>query len=96
MTTSGYTAFKISSCRPKSKIYIFSEDQDILNTLNLVWGVRCFYYNKFTTTDETIRDVNNILKNKGLVQVGDVVVNTGSMPINSRGRTNMLKLTRID
>ncbi len=96
MTASGYTAFKISSCRPKSKIYIFSESQDILSTLNLVWGVRCFYYGKFTTTDETIRDVNNILKNKGLVRIGDVVVNTGSMPINSRGRTNMLKLTRID
>ena len=96
MTASGYTAFKISSCRPKSKIYIFSEDQDILSTLNLVWGVQCFYYGKFTTTDETIRDVNNILKNKGLVRIGDVVVNTGSMPINSRGRTNMLKLTRID
>ncbi len=96
MTASGYTAFKISSCRPKSKIYIFSESRDILSTLNLVWGVRCYYYGKMTTTDETIEDVNNILKNKGLVQVGDMVVNTGSMPIKSRGRTNMLKLTRID
>jgi pyruvate kinase len=96
MTASGYTAFKISSCRPKSKIYIFSESREMLSTLNLVWGVRCFYYGKFTTTDETIQDVNNILKNKGLVRTGDMVVNTGSMPIHSRSRTNMLKLTRIE
>ena len=96
MTTSGYTAFKISSCRPKSKIYIFSEDRNILSTLNLVWGVRGFYYDKFTTTDETIQDVNNILKNKGIVKVNDMVINTGSMPIKSRSRTNMLKVTRID
>jgi len=96
MTASGYTAFKISSCRPKSKIYIFSESREILSTLNLVWGVRCFYYGKLTTTDETIEDVNNILKNKGLVEPGDMVVNTGSMPIQSRSRTNMLKLTRIE
>lgn len=96
MTASGYTAFKISSCRPKSRIYIFSESLDMLSTLNLVWGVRCFYYNKFTTTDETIEDVNNILKNRGLVKPGDMVVNTGSMPIKARSRTNMLKLTLIE
>ncbi|MCL4153360.1 UNVERIFIED_CONTAM: hypothetical protein GTU68_010131, partial [Idotea baltica] len=40
MTASGYTAFKVSSCRPSSEIFIFSEDRDILSTLNLVWGVR--------------------------------------------------------
>ena len=96
MTASGYTAFKVSSCRPNSKIYVFSESHDMLSTLNLVWGVRCFYYGKFTTTDESIEDVNNILKNRGLLKPGDMVVNTGSMPINSRGRTNMLKLTLIE
>lgn len=96
MTASGYTAFKISSCRPSAKVYIFSESQDILSTLNLVWGVRGYYYNKMTTTDETILDVNNILKNRGLVKPGDMVVNTGSMPIKVRSRTNMMKITRID
>lgn len=96
MTATGYTAFKISSCRPKSKIYIFSDNREILSTLNLVWGVRGFYYSKLTTTDETIRDVNNILKNKGLVRIGDIVVNTSSMPIQDKGRTNMLKLTVVE
>jgi pyruvate kinase len=96
MTYSGYTAFKISSCRPKSRIFIFSENPEILATLNLVWGVRCYYYGRFTTTDETIKDVNELLKMKGAIKPGDLVINTGSMPISMRLRTNMLRITKIE
>lgn len=96
MTSSGYTAFKVSSYRPNCDIMIFSEHMHMLSTLNLVWGVRCFYYDKFTTTDETIRDVNEILKTAGMVIKGDLIVNTGSMPLHKRYRTNMLKVTLVE
>lgn len=96
MTKSGFTAFKLSSYRPKARIYIFSDEHHMLATLNLVWGVQCFYYDKFTTTDETIADVVRILKKKGRVAKGDVIVNTGSMPMRKRYRTNMLKITLIE
>ena len=97
MTTSGFTAFKISSYRPiHCRIYVFSEQKDILNTLNLVWGVKTYYYDKLTSTDETIYDVNNILLKAGKVAQGDIVINTGSMPIHKKYRTNMLKLTLVD
>lgn len=96
MTSSGYTAFKVSSYRPKAEIYIFSDQQHMLSTLNLVWGVRCFYYDKFTTTDETVSDVTEILKQSNSVNVGDVIVNTGSMPLHRRHRTNMIKVTLVE
>ena len=96
MTSSGYTAFKVSSYRPKSDIYIFSDKSMMLATLNLVWGVQCFYYDKFTTTDETVHDVNEILKDAGKLQEGNIVINTGSMPLHKRHRTNMVKVTLID
>ena len=96
MTKSGFTAFKLSSYRPKSKIYIFSDEPHMLATLNMVWGVQCFYYDKFTTTDETIEDVVKILKNLGRVEKRDVIINTGSMPIHKRYRTNMLKITIVE
>ena len=97
MTTSGFTAFKISSYRPiHSKIYVFSDQHDILNTLNLVWGVKTFFYDKFSSTDETIYDVVNILLEAGEVSQGDILINTGSMPMHKRYRTNMLKLTLVD
>jgi pyruvate kinase len=96
LTRTGYTAFKLSSFRPSSKIYIFSDLPEILSTLNLCWGVRCFYYDGFVGTDETVEDVTNILRDKGHVQSGDMIVNTGSMPLEKRGRLNMMKITVVD
>ncbi len=96
MTSSGYTAFKVSSYRPKAKIYIFSDQVHRLATLNLVWGVRCFYYDKFTTTDDTINDVVAILKRKKIINEGDIVINLASMPITSRHRTNMYKIAVVE
>jgi len=96
MTSSGYTAFKVSSFRPNAKIIIFSDRMHMLSTLNLVWGVQCFYYDKFTTTDGTINDVTEILKKEGIVTKGDLVINTGSMPLHRRFRTNMMKITLVE
>jgi pyruvate kinase len=96
MTTSGFTAFKVSSFRPDTSILIFSDKKYMLNTLNLVWGVRGFYYDRFTTTDETIKDVNNILKEEGIIKKGDLIVNTGSMPLKERHRTNMMRVTTVE
>ncbi len=97
LTVSGYTAFKISSYRPKNtKVYIFSELNHILGALNLVWGVRGFPYDRFVSTDETIEDTTNILRGAGLVESGDLLVNTGSMPMHRRFTTNMLKVTVVE
>ncbi len=96
VTSSGYTAFRVSSFRPKTEIYIFSDRMHMLATLNLVWGVRCFYYDKFTTSDQTIQDILKYLKDNKEVDYGDIVINTGSMPLHKRHRTNMLKISKIE
>ncbi|AYL98457.1 pyruvate kinase [Mucilaginibacter celer] len=96
MTTSGYTAFEISSHRPKASTYIFTSNKQLLNALSLVWGVRTFYYDQLESTDQTIADVNNILKAEGLIKTGDVVVNTAATPIIKQGKTNTLKLSVIE
>lgn len=96
MTRSGYTAFKLSSFRPRAKIYVFSDLRYMLNTMNLCWGVRCFHYDDETSTDQTVKDVTKILLDNGHVAMGDLVVNTGSMPLELRQRTNMMKITVVD
>lgn len=96
MTYSGYTAFEISSYRPKASTFIFTSNRNLLNSLSLVWGVQAFYYDKFESTDNTISEVNAILKAQKLVKAGDVVINTAAMPIENKGKTNMVKVTLID
>lgn len=96
MTRSGYTAFKLSSFRPTSKIYIFSDQLHMLATMNLSWGVRCYHYDNETSTDQTVKDVTKILLEDNKVALGDMIVNTGSMPLEKRLMTNMLKITVVD
>ncbi len=95
MTQSGYTAFILSSYRPKSPLYIFSKEKSLINQLSLSWGVRAFHYGEEESVDDIIHDQHEILKERGFVKPGDVVVNTGSLPIQEHLPTNMLKITKL-
>jgi len=95
MTNSGYSAFKLASHRPKARIFVFTENRSLLTTLSLVWGVTGYYYDKYESTDQTISDLKEFLKNNHLVKTDDLVINIASMPLKERGRTNMLKLSYI-
>ena len=96
MTQSGYTAFMLSSYRPKSPLYIFSKEKTLISQLSLSWGVRAFYYAEEDSLDDIIFDQIEILKNRGFINVGDVVVNTGSTPIDQHLPTNIVKITKVD
>lgn len=96
MTQSGYTAFMLSSYRPKSLLYIFSKERSLLNQLSLSWGVRAFFYDEEESLDDIIFDQINILKERGFVKAGDLVVNTGSTPVELHLPTNVLKISKVD
>ncbi len=95
LTNSGYTAFQISAWRPQAHILVFTSNQRILTQLNLLWGVKAFYYDKFVSTDETIEDVNAIACKKGYLDVGDMLVSLAAMPIQDKGMVNTLRVTEI-
>lgn len=95
MTFSGYTAYKISSQRPKSDTFVFTENKQILAQLNLLWGVKGYFYDKMVSTDHTISDSKYILKKKGLLEEGDIVINIASVPIEEKGKSNMVKLSYV-
>jgi pyruvate kinase len=96
MTQSGYTAFMLSSYRPASPLYIFSKEKSLINQLSLSWGVRAFLYGEEQSLDEIISDQIEILKERGFIKSGDLVVNTGSTPVHLHLPTNVLKITRVE
>lgn len=96
MTQSGYTAFMLSSYRPKSPLYIFSKERSLITQLSLSWGVRAFYYAEEISLDDIIFDQINILKERGFINPGDVVINTGSTPVADHLPTNIIKITKVD
>ncbi|MXV39085.1 pyruvate kinase [Flavobacteriaceae bacterium Ap0902] len=95
LTYSGYTAFQISSHRPKASVFVFTPNKRILTMLNLLWGVEAFYYESTKSTDETVIEVNMYLLERGLIHNGDYVINLNAMPVSEKGKTNTLRFTTV-
>ena len=96
MTQSGYTGFMLSSYRPNSPLFIFSKEKSLINQLSLSWGVRGIYYAEEESLDDIIFDQINILKERGFVKPGDIVINTGSTPVDLHLPTNVVKITTVE
>ena len=95
LTNSGYTAFQISAWRPSAFILAFTSNKRILARLNLLWGVKAFYYDRYVSTDDTVDDVNRIAFENGYVHKGDYLINLAAMPIASKGMVNTLRISQI-
>ena len=96
LTNSGYTAFQISAWRPSAHILVFTSNKRILTQLNLLWGVKAFFYDRYVSTDETIDDVNQMAIDKGYLEVGDMLISLAAMPIKEKGMVNTLRVTEIE
>lgn len=96
MTQSGYTAFMLSSYRPKAPLYIFTKERFLVNQLSLSWGVRAFHYNEEHSLDDIFADQIDILKERGFLQSGHTVVSTGSTPVHLHLPTNVVKITKVE
>ncbi|TDO83757.1 pyruvate kinase [Flavobacterium chryseum] len=96
LTNSGYTAFQISAWRPSAHILVFTSNKRILTQLNLLWGVRSYFYDKDESTDDTVTDVNEIAREKGFVVKGDYLINLAAMPIKDKGMVNTMRVSEIE
>lgn len=96
LTNSGYTAFQISAWRPQAHILVFTSNTRILTQLNLLWGVKSFYYDKFVSTDDTVTDINQIARDKGFVEKGDFLINLAAMPVTDKGMVNTLRVSEME
>lgn len=95
LTNSGYTAYQISAWRPRAHVLVFSTNKKILNQLSLLWGVKAFYYNSYTSTDNTVEEINQIAKEMKWVEKDDMLVNLMAMPIKEKGMVNTLRVSTV-
>lgn len=95
MSFSGYTGYRLAGWRPRAVVFVFTSNKKILTQMNLVWGVRAFFYDKMVSTDQTISDIKFFLKKNEYVKEGEFVVHLASMPIAEQGMTNMIKLSKV-
>ena len=95
LTNSGYTAYQISSWRPKTHVLVFTSNNRILTQLNLLWGVKAFYYDSTESTDKTVEEINKIAFDNNYLHKDDKVINLTSMPIHLKGMVNTVRVSKI-
>lgn len=95
LTTSGRTASIISSFRPKARIIAVTHIMPTLNRLELVWGIQGLVIDPYTSSDQAMSQIEEMLIKYGLVKTGDKVVLTLGVPVLERGKTNALRVYTV-
>jgi len=93
LTYSGYTAFRIASHRPNANIFAFTPKIGLLRQMSLLWGVTGYTSDQFLFTNDAVEFTLKYLKKNELIADNELIVHVGSIPLNKKGQTNMVKLS---
>lgn len=94
-THTGYTAFKLAGCRPRARIFIFTDNPWLPSRLKLVWGVEALFLPKPSKTVDYTELMRQALARNRWLDPGDLVIHLASFPLSAKGKTNMLHLASI-
>lgn len=90
LTTTGKTAQIISSYRPKSRVIAMTNERDVLNQLELIWGLQTFHIDGYNSFEDVLQKIEKVLIQYGLAKAGDRIVVTLGMPIENGSKTNTM------
>lgn len=95
ITHTGYSAYRLASHRTGSDIFIFCSNRNLIKALNLVWGVKAIYYERFPDTDTATHEMRKALLAQGYIAKGNYIIYVSSIPAGKAGKTNMLKMSVV-
>lgn len=96
LTYTGSSIIQMSSYRSPVPIFAFTPQDNVIRKLSLIWGVISFYYDNQNSTDDTIEETLNFLKENEYLEPGDWVIHTASMPINAKKHINTVKISIVE
>jgi pyruvate kinase len=92
VTTSGYTAQMVSHYRPRAPIIAITPDERVQRQLNLCWGVAPLLASRTRNTDEMIANALQTVRERKLVEKGDLVAIMAGTADSEPGTTNLLRI----
>ena len=96
MTDSGSTALWMSRHLSQVPIYALTPKMETQRKMTLYRNVRPLLMNTSADRDTALRDAEQHLKDRGIVQKGDVYAITCGEPMGAPGGTNMLKICQVE
>src|SRR3989475_5988344 len=95
-TWSGSTACLVSRFRPKQPILATTPNEAALDFLSLCWGVIPLRIPQSESLDDMIRLSIDVARQAGYVESGQQVVITGGAPLRVAGKTNFIRVDRVE
>ena len=95
-TWTGSTACLVARFRPKQPIIATTPNEGALDFLALCWGVVPLQISPSDNIDDIIRFSIEAARRAGYVNSGQQVIITGGMPLHVAGKTNFIKVERLN
>jgi len=97
----GFTALMLSKWRPSTPIIGLSPNPQSVRQMQLYWGVLPFEANRASSTDILIHSSLELLKQKGIICKGDLIVATAGVvkdvsTTEPAKHTNMMRVVEVD
>lgn len=92
LTSSGLSGKKISRYRPKTPIYMFSHEKEVLNSMCSLWGVEPISEIKEAGSSRMIQMMLKALNEKGCLDTKATYIATFGYPVGQPGSTNTIKV----
>jgi pyruvate kinase len=94
-TSSGFTARKVSTCRPTVPVFACTPEPETFRQLALVWGVTSALIEHSTNYDAMLAVARRRIIDGGLARPGERLVVTAGVPFDMPGTTNLLKIEAV-
>ncbi len=96
-TTNGYTPALLSKAKPSVPIYALAKSETVCRQMNLCRDVVPVNYNwQQEISIKSLKEVNQLLKDKLDMKPGDLVILTGVVPYVIGQTTNFIKIMTVD
>lgn len=100
-TMSGFTAWMLSKWRTDTPVIGLSPDEQVVRQMQLYWGVLPFQAKRAESTDILIYSSLELLKQKGIIEEGDLIVATAGIvrdlsTTEKNQHTNIMRVVEVD
>ncbi|KHD87335.1 MAG: hypothetical protein OM95_15060 [Bdellovibrio sp. ArHS] len=96
LTTSGKTANIISGFRPKARVISVTQHMDVLNSMELMWGIQTHVIKPYKTMEDILSQIDQLMVTHGLAKTGDRVILTLGQPIAQGAKTNSIYVHTVN
>jgi pyruvate kinase len=95
-TATGSTALRVARERPRCGVVGLTPVTETARRLTLVWGVRSVVSPDVSNVEEMVASAEDAVRRLGVVEIGDRVVVIAGIPFGRAGKTNTIRIFRVE